>query len=198
MDLTSPPARSSAHSEQGARRRWPLIAAAAIGVLAAVALAVAVLLLSDDDNEPPKLSTGKPRIVSAAELRAYAESVPAPVYWAGERAGQRVELTQAARARVFVRYLPAGVAPGDRRAKFTTVATYPVKHAKSTMQRRARTAPGAQTRPGPGGALVVIYRRRPTSVYLAFPRSDHLVEVYAPNPRAAESLAVSGRIAPVG
>jgi hypothetical protein len=88
-----------------------------------------------------------------------------------------------------VRYLPAGVAVGDKAPSYTTIATYPTPNAFATMQRSANTQ-GFVKSPAANGGLAVWRSARATSVYLAFPNTDYLVEVYDPSPRRARSLAL--------
>jgi hypothetical protein len=51
-----------------------------------------------------------------------------------------------------------------------------------------------QSRPAPGGGLATWSTERPSSVYLGFPGSNVLVEVYDPSPKRARELALSGRV----
>jgi hypothetical protein len=54
-------------------------------------------------------------IVSPAQLARFAALSTTPVFWAGPRPGVSYELTSLS-GRVYVRYLPRGVAAGDQRA----------------------------------------------------------------------------------
>ena len=40
-------------------------------------------------------------------------------------------------------------------------------------------------------------KERPTNVYIAFPRGNEQVELYAPEPRVLRQLVAAGRIRPV-
>ena len=91
-----------------------------IAVLVA-ALVVAWLLVRHARHDALPGSNG-PVLVSAAELRRFAESKDQPVYWAGPLKGASYELTATPSGRTFVRYLPAGAAAGDRRAARVCVA----------------------------------------------------------------------------
>jgi len=163
---------------------------AAVLVAAIVAAVVFVVAGSEDRGA----SAGGPRIVSAEGLRTFAAS--RPLYWAGTVPGTTIELSEAARGRVFVRYLSGGAQPGDRRPAFTTVATYPSPRAYQETARAGRLE-GATRRPAPGGGLAVWRRNRPTSVYLAFPGDDVLIEVYDPNAERARGLVLDGEVGPV-
>ncbi len=134
--------------------------------------------------------------VSVQELRNIAASSDSAVYWAGPRPGRRIELTEVEGNNVFVRYLTGEAAAGDRRPAFTTVGTYAFDGAYREVQRRGK-AKGMESRPAPGGGLATWSDKRPSSVYLGFPGSDLLVEVYDPDPRFARALALSAEVGPV-
>ena len=85
---------------------------------------------------------------------------------------------------------------GDERPAFTTVGTYAFDGAYREVQRRGE-GEGIQTRQAPGGGLATWSEGRPTSVYLGFPGSDLLVEVYDPDPQRARALALAGEVGPV-
>lgn len=127
-------------------------------------------------------------------LAAFAEAQDDPVYWAGAIASRQLELTRTADG-TFVRYLPAGVEAGDS-GRALTVATYPMQDAYATATLRARSRATISRRIS-GGGIAVWSKAEPTSVYIAFPRIPHLVEVYAPDADEARRLALSGNIAPV-
>jgi hypothetical protein len=168
---------------------------AALAVALAVAFGVWLLLLRDDGGSASPagpVSTA----VSRDELRALPGRTGHPVYWAGPRARHTYELTRPTDGSVYVRYLPAGVAAGDRRPAFTTIGTYPRRGAVRVLRRLGREG-GMVSFPLDGGGIAVYSRARPTSVYLAFPGRDLHVEVYDPSPRDARRLARSGRIRPV-
>jgi hypothetical protein len=164
-----------------------LVAAAAIG-----ALGVMTLGGNDDSTAVP---ANLPVAASPQMLSDFAASRGTPVYWAGGLRARKLELT-ATRDAAFVRYLPKGVATGDPRATFTTIATYALPNAYATATGR-RTLPGMASRKTPGGGIAVWSREKPTSVYVAFPGVPHLIEVYDDRGREALALALSGRLRPV-
>jgi hypothetical protein len=129
-------------------------------------------------------------------LRELARVTERPIYWAGSRSGTTYELTQARAGRTYVRYLPRGVAVGDRTGGYLLVATYPLPNAYRAVQ-RAGARPGAVTFRVPGGGLAVYNRNAATNVYFAYPRSRYQVEVYDPDPRTARRLVASGAIRPI-
>lgn len=142
------------------------------------------------------MTPGAPKLMSVEQLRSYASRRPGLEYWLGDMPGARLELTQTSRGLVFLRYLRGDVEVGDQRPLFTTVGSYPQRNAFA-LARRAGRRPGRVTRPVADGGIASWSRARPTSVYVTFPASDFLVEVYDPDARRARSLAVSGRLKPV-
>jgi hypothetical protein len=173
--------------------RWYL-AAAALGTAAAVlAFAVFAGFRDDDGDAAPR---GKPREVTAGELRSFALAAPHPIYWAGRIPGFKFELTHTRRDHVFVRYLPEDVLIGSPRTIYTTIGSYPTRNAYA-VARAAAAKPDATRRVAPGGGLAVWRRALPRTVYLAYPGSDVLVEVYAANASRARKLALSGQVGPI-
>lgn len=162
-------------------------------VLLGVATTVAVGLWMRGDGEKAfQLDLGVPTAASVGDLRAYA-SPSRPVYWVGSANSGTLEVTRTSAGAVFVRYLPTGVSVGDEAPSYTTIATYSTPEAYGTMQRSART-PGFRQSEAANGGLAVWRASQATSVYVALPKSDYLVEVYDPSPRRARSLALSARL----
>jgi hypothetical protein len=174
------------------RRTWLL--AAIVAILAASA--ALVLVLTDGGDDEGGAAPESPREVSIAELRSAAAEAGHPVYWAGAIAGRRLELTQTGPGNIYVRYLPAGARVGDERPAFTAIGSYPVADAYRTTELSGQRR-GAIERDAPGGGIAVWNRDSPTSVYLAYPGSDVLVEVYDPDPARARELALSGEVGPI-
>jgi hypothetical protein len=160
--------------------------------VAAVGVALAWPFGSDEETSQP----GVPEKISSADLRALARATDHPVYWAGRSRDDSYELTQTRRGAVHVRYLPAGTAAGDKRAAFLTVSTYPYTRAYAVTSSSAER-PGMAGRPAPAGGIAAWSRRRPTNVYLAYPGSDVLVEVFHPDPEQARELATTGDVGPI-
>jgi hypothetical protein len=169
-----------------------------LGAVLAVAAAVAVMawiVVRDDGGE--ESSTGAPVAASVEDLRELSGTLGHPVYWAGEREGTTYELTRAENGNVFIRYLPEGTELDDERPMFLTVGTYPYPNAYAAVRSASRTR-GAFVRRVAGGGLAVSRRNLPRSVYLAYPRSNLLLEVYDPSPQRARRLVLSGQVRPVG
>jgi hypothetical protein len=178
------------------QNRYPL-GRMRLGAVIAVGIGVALvlwLMLKDDGGNKAAKPTGAVA-ASTQELQAVPDSVKHPVYWAGRRAGYTYELSKTARG-VYVRYLPPGVAVGDRHAKYLTIASYPYPNAYATLSKAAKTK-GAVSSKLAGGGIAVVSAQQPKSVYIAFPSANLQVEVYDPSPQRARQLAFSGRVVPV-
>jgi hypothetical protein len=170
--------------------------------LAVLAVAVAVaasivgwLLVRSDGGTPTVASAFGPALVSQERLEEL--SSPAePIYWAGPKQGFSYELTRSADGRSYVRYLPGGVAAGDRRSEFLVVGTYERPHAFGDLK-RAGTRSGAGFAKLAGGGGLVFSKARPQSVYFSYPGSRGQVEVYAPSGERARTLVLRGKITPI-
>jgi hypothetical protein len=176
-----------------AGRRQPL-SAPLVAAVVAVALGVgflAWLLLKDgDDGEQGA------RAVSIEELQDEAASKDRPVFWAGAQTGSTYEFTKTADGSVYVRYLTRDAEVGDPNPSYLTVATYPLDNGYARVVAASRRE-GAEARKIRGGGLAVLDSRRPSSVYLAYPRGKYQVEVYHPSPTRARDLVLSGAVQPV-
>ena len=171
--------------------RLPHVRVAALLALGfATFLAGWLVLVDDKPSQPTGASSA-----SETELREFAASATHAVYWAGPRAGQTYELTRTSDGRVYVRYLPEGVAVGDPRPQFLTIGTYPRANAFAELKRAARVS-GATSRTLPGGGMAV-FSRGSSSVYFGYRGAKYQVEVYAPSPGSARQLVLSGRVVPV-
>ncbi len=162
-------------------------------ILLAVAVTVVVALRTRGNGRKAfQLELGVPTKTSASDLRAFA-SPSRPVYWIGPANSGTLEVTRTSAGAVYVRYLPTGVEVGDKAPSYTTIGTYPSPNAYATTRRSASTRGFAHSAAANGG-LAVWRTSRATSVYLAFPKTDYLVEVFDPSPRRARSLALSARV----
>jgi len=168
----------------------------ALVLAAAVAAGAAYAAITLTRDSVPVLRVGTPAQLSQAEAAAVAGQVGHAVYGVGAQPGTRLELTRGSRGEVWVRYLSGDARAGDRRAAFLTVGTY--RQAGALASARA-AAEGAQTRSAelPGGGLMLWSLDRPTSVYLARPDSDLLVEVFSPDPEQAKGLVRGGAVTPL-
>lgn len=188
------------HEHERATRRFPgrliaVTAVVAVGLTAAVAMWLLMVRSPSDDGAAPAGKTSV-ELVTVAQLQALAETAEEPVFWAGPRDDMRYELSRTPSGRIYIRYLPEGVEAGDPRAGYLTVGTYPVDDALGDT-RRSGEADGAVVRELEGGGLAVYNKSSPTSVFVAFPGTPRLIEVYDPSPATAQELAYSGRVKPI-
>jgi hypothetical protein len=168
-----------------------------LAIAVAVAIGVVVWLAAGGSGGSSSSSSAKPHAATQAELTQLAGKLKHPIYWTGPKAGYTYELTQTDKGNVYVRYLPQGVQVGDQRADFVTVGTYPdtnpMRSINTALKRKNTTRLSA-----PNGGVAVQDGAHPTSVYLAFPNSSLLLEIFAPNPTEARSIAKSGTVVPLG
>ena len=132
--------------------------------------------------------------ITASGLQTLTRALQRPIYWAGEESGKTYELTQSADGKVYLRYLPRGVAVGTHKAELT-VGTYPVVSAFTVTQRGAEQS--GSVRVPARGAVAFFNRSTPTNIYVAFPGTDYQIEVYDPSAAQARELVRAGKIMPV-
>ena len=143
----------------------------------------------------PSETVSQPAIRTIAELRAAAAISPNPIYWAGSRAGTRLEVSQTSGGTVFVRYLPTGTAAGDMQPHLT-VATYARPNGYAEVQAAAKNE-GSRSLELDGGGLAVYDSKAPTNVHVAFPGQAYQIEVFSPENDLALRLVTNGKIRPV-
>ena len=165
----------------------------------AVALAIAfiVWLIVRGGGSSEKTNTLPARAAKAAtvqQLRDLAVSAGHPIYWAGPEPGRVYELTVTSSGRIYVRYLPHGVAIGNN-GGYTFVGTYPFPNAYQALKTLAKK--GDVSFNVPGNGIAVYSNSTPTNVYVAFPGTNEEIEVFDPSPKHARALIASGQIAPV-
>ena len=165
-------------------------------VLLGALIGIAIGLYLRDGGAP---NTKRPRVsaASTSALSSWVATVGHPVYWAGPEQGYRYELTHTTDGRIYIRYLPAGVAVGSSAPDYLTVGTYPVKNALSTVRAIGSKSGGSLIKLSAGG-LAAVDPDHPLSTYIAYPGAGYEVEVYDPSPGAARQLVTSGAVGPVG
>jgi hypothetical protein len=131
-----------------------------------------------------------PVAVGADELSPLVANVGHPVYWAGPIAGKAYEFTQTTAGNVYIRYLPQGVAAGNKRVAFLIIVTYPLPNAYDALKNVAK---GSEVEI-PGGGIAVVSPGYPQSVHFAFPGVSYQGEVFDPSPAKALAVATSGDI----
>lgn len=184
--------KSNRLNREGQRRRAIGIAISALLVLVALVLVVT----GGDGGGDAEAVDAAPRLVEAEEIAELGDELGHPVYWAGERPPDRVELKREPSGNVFVRYLPPDAEAGDPRSGFLTVGTYPFVDAVAGLERTAAQT-GVELRTAADGARILVNPAAPDSAYLAYPDSDLQIEVYDPAGRALE-LIRSGEVEPAG
>lgn len=183
---------------EGIRRSRGRLAMTATG-LATVALVLTLPGCGDSKKETDAQpsSSGAAEIVSADALREATAGGATPIYWAGERQGTKLELSQPSDSRTYVRYLTGGAQAGDPRAIFLTVSTYAQPEAVAALRHQGKKQ-GGVLGVAPGNGTVYFDRSDPQSVYLAYPGVPVEIEVYDPNSKRALQLVNSGQIVAVG
>jgi hypothetical protein len=144
---------------------------------------------------PTQPTSGRPKATTVQQLRALESSVGHPVYWVGPQAGTTYELTETSDGRIYVRYLPSGTQAGDPEPH-TTVGTYPFRNPVAAVKAIAKET-GRRTFSITGGGLAAVDGAHPTSVYVAFPRSNYQIEVFDPSAARARRLVSSGLVVAV-
>ncbi|MSO94529.1 MAG: hypothetical protein EXQ81_01885 [Thermoleophilia bacterium] len=173
-----------------------------VRVLAVIVLTVAVIVIawlllgrSDNDSAVPVTTATPvaPEIISADALSASAADTGHVVDWAGPIVDTKLEFSQTADGRVYVRYLPAGVKAGDPSTDFLVVATYPFAGAYNVLK---KVANGEEVKILDGG-IAAVSSGQAQSVHFAFPGTAYQGEVYDPSAKRAFEVATSGAIQPV-
>jgi hypothetical protein len=171
-----------------------------VGILIGVALIAAALVWAfaiSGSGHKSSSNASKPTAATVSGIQQLAGTLRHPIYWAGEKSGYTYELTHTKSDNVYVRYLPKGVQVGDQRADFLTVGTYPSTNPIASIS-AALKRKGTSRFVVPGGGVAVQYAAHPTSVYVAYPGSHVLIEIFEPAPAQARAVARSGAIRPLG
>lgn len=132
--------------------------------------------------------------VTQAQLLADAHQLGQKIYWLGPEPGMTYALSRTSNGRVYVRYLPRGVAPGVDQP-YLTVGTYPMTNAYSVTQKLAKSKTDLRAT---AGRVVLSLKARPNNVYVAFRGTNDQVEIYDPVGSAAHALAAVGQVVAVG
>jgi hypothetical protein len=178
-----------------------------IWIVVAVAIAIAIILWlvlsgGDDDNntanqsQPTPQRPGLPAVrLDQSSLKSYASGQDDPVYWVGPRDNRGYEVTRTNDGSTYIRYLPTGVKAGDPRPEFLTVGSYPNAKALASVRQAGKKKGYTTTELDGGGEAVSNTGGR--SVYLAFPNSPVLIEVWDPKPGRSLDLVRGGAVVPV-
>lgn len=172
----------------------PLVRGGAVVVLAIVVGIGVWLGVRDTGSSQPSLTNvpaaaGAPAAAAAVSeegLKAVSIVVRRPIYWAGKSGDSTYELTRLVNGRIYVRYLPKGVAAGSA-DPYLTIGTYPVSGAFAATTAIASQAGSVKVKVKDGIAFYTT--KLPTNVYVAFKDSDFQVEIYDPsNAKAVEAV----------
>ena len=195
-DSDTSSAESPAQDQTGralGRSPWAwLVGLALLGALVGIAAGLYVR-----DGGAPNAKRAPVSGISTSALSSWVATVGHPVYWAGPEHGYTYELTHTTDGRIYIRYLPAGVAIGSAAPDYLTVGTYPVKDALSTIRAIGSKNGGSLIRLSAGG-WAAVDPDHPLSIYIAYPGLGYEVEVYDPSPGEARRLVASGGVGPVG
>jgi hypothetical protein len=178
---------------EGPPKRQQVLLWAGVG-MAIAAVLVIWLLIDDSDSggSESSASTGA-EIVSEESLREAAAEQGTPIYWAGPpEEDAELELSQPDSERTYVRYLTEGAEAGDPEP-FLTVGSYALENPTAALRRQGNETGGVLAS-APNNGTVYFSRNEPESVYLAYPRIDVQVEIFAPDFEEALQLATSGQI----
>jgi hypothetical protein len=170
---------------------------AAVAVAVAVAFVVWLVARPGDSTPSTSATRSQPVAASASDLASVAGSLKHQLYWIGQKSGFTNELTKVKSGNVWVRYLPTGTQLGDTRANFLTIGTYPKPNAFQSVQ-AATKRKGAVAVTTPNGGAAVQYTERPSSIFVAYPGSNLLIEVFDPSPNTARSVVTSGALRTIG
>ena len=185
---------------RGSRSSFRRIRAGAVIAVALLAGFLVWLLVVRDDNSSSSGTTttsarAKAVPITPAGLLTLASAIGRPIYWVGPKSGVTYELTKTDDNRVFIRYLPKGVANGSS-DPYLTIGTYPLQDAFAVTRRQAQQEGSVKVAIG-GGGIAFYSDKSPTNMYLAYPSSDYQIEVYDPSPARARKLVSSGQVTEV-
>jgi hypothetical protein len=191
-----PESRSRARrTSRPSKKRRGVRVGAVVALALAAGLAAWLVIGNRNDGEETPTPERSVAAVSQAGLETLAGALGTPIYWAGAQDGISYELTQTPSNRIFVRYLPQGVAV-DSADPYLFVATFPVSDAFNVTRAEAQK-PGAVKIPIGNGGVAFYARSTPTNVYLAFPGTNQQIQVFDPDAANAHRLVRAGAIEPV-
>lgn len=147
-------------------------------------------------DQSAAVNRAKPVEATQAMLKALEKELGRPVFWVGPKDATTYELTRTADGSVYIRYLDKGAPLGDAKPDYVTVGSYPQENPFETVTASSERE-GAQVDELADGGLAVANADRPGSIYLAYPGSKVLVEVFAPDPAQARKLVRDGEVRPV-
>lgn len=162
-----------------------------VGLVLLTVISLAAWLLSggsDSDNatapsasapEAVSLIAVPATIVSKAELVSATKDLGFVIYWNGEMQGTNLELTVLPEGKVFVRYLPTGIAAGAAETYFTVASYYD----PAAFEKVQDVGAGAKLVNYGGGAVAASASETDSNIYYAFDGNPVLYNIYSPDPK---------------
>src|SRR4051794_7181434 len=180
------------------------------GIIVVVAIVVGVIIWlivrgGGDDNsnnagqgQPTPQRPGLPAVLlDQSSLKNYASGQSGPIYWVGARDKRSYEVTRTGDGSTYIRYLPTGVKAGDPRPEFLTVGSYPNSNATQAVEQAGGAKGNTVLKVQGGGEAVANLTNPGRSIYLAYPKSNVLIEVWDPKPGRSLDLVRAGAVIPV-
>lgn len=128
--------------------------------------------------------------LTETELIELSSEINQPIYWVGPDTESTYTLTIAEGEQAYVKYLPAGVLPGEGDTALRIIATYLRQDAFAVTQAAANN-PGAVSLSNSQGGAIYYNSATPNNVYLAYPGQNFQIEIFDPIPGAALEFALT-------
>jgi hypothetical protein len=190
-------AEAPGEADPARAHRRPRIHPGAVIALAIGVGLVAWFVLRDNGHSPAATPPASNSFaITPKNLGRLAISIKQPIFWLGRKAGYTYEVTRGRRGKIYVRYLPAGVAVGSGKP-YLTVATYPFPGAYAALEKQA-AAKGAVTGKLADRGIALLDNSYPESVHVAYPNVPYQVEVYDPTSFRSMQLVSAGGLAALG
>ena len=190
-------AEAPGEADPARAHRRPRIHPGAVIALAIGVGLVAWFVLRDNGHSPAATPAASNSFaITPKNLGRLAISIKQPIFWLGRKAGYTYEVTRGRRGKIYVRYLPAGVAVGSGKP-YLTVATYPFPGAYAALEKQA-AAKGAVTAKLADRGIALLDNSYPESVHVAYPNVPYQVEVYDPTSFRSMQLVSAGKVASLG
>jgi len=164
-------------------------------VLVVVALVVVLATRGSGSSHKaaPRVTHSPPTAATKAQLVALAKTLGHPLYGVPSITNATIELNRFSDGSVILRYLPAGVKVGTLNQSYLAVGTYKTPNAYALVSKASKEKQATVDHLS-GGGLGVTRALVPKSVYVAYPGSTLLIEVYDPSPSFGHKLVREGRV----
>lgn len=190
MSQTDPTSNSGQESRPSAKRALTI---AGVVLLAGIGTWFATASNREAGNPILGTASGEPRVLESSDVNTISNEIGQTIFWAGERPGTKIELSNDEIGNTHVRYLTGGAEPGDPNPAYLDIGTYPFKNGYSVISKMSQDDQLKQIK---ADGMVGFYDpKRPTNIYLGFADSpDFQVEVFHPESEAAIEVVRSGDI----